>query len=253
MLNKELLDKIGSLVKIENHNKYIDEEDLRFLYNDVNLSCVIFKLLNKNNIEIRRIRKDSTKLREIILEYQKNNNTDLRDEVLYDCLYFIYRISYKMSIVYNTSMEELVSYGYEGLMHGVNTYDKEKNYNIIAYISQNIYYSIARHISNQNNNDYKLISIEEINNIERYDIDDCINEFSDKQILEIVFNKLSFIERKVVELYYGFNDNKEHTLNEIAKLYNYSMESIRLILRRSLKRIKNNYLAEEKNVYIKKR
>lgn len=252
MLDKELLNKIGRLVKTDNHSKYIEEEELRFLYGNVNLSCTIFELLNRNNIKIKRIPKDSTTLREKIIKYQKNN-TELRNEILYDCLYFIYRISYKMSIENSISMEELVSYGYEGLMYAVNNYNKEKNYNVITYISQNIYYSIARHINNYKSSNNKLISIEEINNIESYVIEDTLDRISDKEKVTKCLDKLSPAYQEIVKLYFGFNGNREYTLNEISKKNNTSMEVARKKLRKSLIRIKNNYLAEEKNVYIKKR
>jgi len=77
-----------------------------------------------------------------------------------------------------------------------------------------------------------------------------------KVIINIMLNKLKcsgkrkrgLNEKEVIIKYFGLNDSKRMTLNEIGLEYGVTREYIRLIVKKSIEQMKNKYI---KNVYLK--
>ena len=71
------------------------------------------------------------------------------------------------------------------------------------------------------------------------------NEMEDSTLAEglgVAFDRLSDRERQVIELRFGLAGNKEHTLAEVAKILTVSLERIRQIQVRAIKKMKTPWL-----------
>lgn len=69
--------------------------------------------------------------------------------------------------------------------------------------------------------------------------DKFVNENLNDIITGVIVTKLTPIEREVLALRYGFNEEPK-TLTEIAKIIDYSIEGVRKIELRALKKLRNN-------------
>ena len=249
MLDRELLDKIVSLVKIENHHQYIDEKDLRFLYSDIGLFCQVMETLDKNNIEIRKKPESGRLLKKLILEYQNTKDIKLIEKITNLSMYYIYSIVFNIGKKYNISFEILISPAYEGLLYSINTYDESKNHRIIAYISRNIYYFILKYIEEISKYNENKLKLEEVDKEKYYLIDDRINEMVCVNKIKNYLDVLTPIQKQIIELYYGFNDNDMYSTPEIGKKMNCSRQSINDSRITALKRIKKRIKKEGKEEY----
>jgi len=238
MLSSELLDKIGTLVKVDNHQQYIDEEDLRFLYHDIGLYCKIMEVLDRNNIKIKKRWDRSGILKEKVLEYQRTKNTTLIDEITDLSMYYIYSISFGLSKKYNTSFEELISPAYDGLLYSINSFDESKECPVSNYIKNNIYYYILNYIVMISKNRDNFLPLEVVDNEKYYLIDDRINEMVDARIIYEYLDILTPIQRQILELYYGFYDDDKHSMSEIGNIMNRSRQSIDNNLKVAIKKIR---------------
>ena len=249
MLDRSLLNKIGSLVKRENHYQYIDEKDLRFLYSDVGLFCQVMETLDKNNIEIKRKMDRNSILKNKILEYQKTKEIELIEEITNLSMYYIYSIVFNVGKKYNISFEILISPAYEGLLYSINTYDESKNHPIRAYIPRNIYYFILKYIEEISKYNENKLKLEELDKEKYYVIDDRINEMVCVNKIKNYLDVLTPIQKHIIELYYGFNGNDMYSTPEIGKKMNCSRQSINDSRITALKRIKKRIKKEGKEEY----
>lgn len=245
MLDRELLDKIGSLVKIENHHQYIDEENLRFLYSDVGLFCQVMKVLNRNDIEIRKKPESGRLLKKLILEYQNTKDIKLIEKITNLSMYYIYSIVLQLGKKYTISFEELIFSAYEGLLYSINAYDVNKKQPATGFIPFNIYYFILNYIKKMSKYKENKLPLEILDKEKCYVIDDRINEIVCANEIKNYLDVFTPIQKQIIELYYGFNDNDMHSMTEIGKVMNCSRQSISDSHIIALKRIKRRIQKEE--------
>lgn len=132
-------------------------------------------------------------------------------------------------------------------------YAKTKEISKLLNITKEEVYMLE--IINQN-----LISIEEpTNENTEVRIKDTIavpiNEYNNlflKEELIKLLNKtgLKEIEKEIVKYRYGFHDNKEYTLKEIATIFNITTQYVSLIEKNALKRIKGLKYTKDLKVYL---
>lgn len=75
---------------------------------------------------------------EKFIEYYKTGNKKIREEIIINYIYLVKNIVKKISNQTGFSIEELESYGYEGLIRAVDRYDITKEGSRINYITQAI-------------------------------------------------------------------------------------------------------------------
>lgn len=204
-------------------------------------------------------------LKEKFLEF-KSGNLKARNEIIYANINLVKYIIKKYNIE-NYDFEDLVSIGTIGLIKAVDTYDIEKQIQFPTYAARCINNEILMNIRKfkRNNiqivNMYDCITYDSDNNELKYIdiIEDENSNFVTKMLenslqyeLYNIMNSLSEIEKKLIILYFGFDENK-HTQKEIANILGISQSTIsRLIVQILAKfriKIEDLYLKED---FIKK-
>ena len=182
-----------------------------------------------------------------------------QEEIIYELKYLIYNIISEKYANITYPMEELVSAGNYGLIKAINTYKDNRNTKLSTYAYTCINNSIIDYIKKQKQK-YKTISLNDDENyeiienfsiIEKIDIENSI--INQELYLKInnILNDLPELDKKILYLYFGFEERKEYTQKEIATILNVTQPYISRIINRNLKYIKN-ILLEENYICIKK-
>lgn len=163
--------------------------------------------------------------------------------------------------------KELVAIGNVGLVNAIKTFDKSKNIEFSTYAVRCIDNQILmflRKIKKHNNVDSldKIISYnkdgeklklkdticDKVNFTEEYEKEEIY------QIIQEIVKELPYIERRIITLRFGFDDNKIHTQGEIADIISISQAQVSRLIEKITKKIelklKANGIEEHK---IKKR
>ncbi|MDD5730679.1 MAG: sigma-70 family RNA polymerase sigma factor [Candidatus Omnitrophica bacterium] len=74
-----------------------------------------------------------------------------------------------------------------------------------------------------------------------------LERFLNKERVDNLKGKMSERERKILDMRFGLNDGKQHTLAEVAKKLNLSRERIRQIEEDALKKLKTLYQQQERD------
>jgi RNA polymerase primary sigma factor len=117
--------------------------------------------------------------------------------------------------------------------HNIRIVDKRDLYDIKYYMLE--FDISSSEVDRQENIDSNILysfadKISELNTVEIN-----INNDYNKYVVEKLLYILNDIEKKVVELYYGIGQYKQHTLREIAGITGYSSERVRQLLISSVK------------------
>lgn len=163
--------------------------------------------------------------------------------------------------------KELVAIGNVGLVNAIKTFDKSKNIEFSTYAVRCIDNQILmflRKIKKHNNVDSldKIISYnkdgEELKLKDTiYDKVNFTEEYEKEEIYQIIqeiVKELPYIEKRIITLRFGFDNNKIHTQREIADIISISQAQVSRLIEKITKKIelklKENGIEEHK---IKKR
>lgn len=207
-----------------------------------------------------------------ILKYfklYKNGDKSARDKLIEHNLKLIIHIiernfkdvNNKYSLI---DKNDLMSAGIFGLIKSVDTFDLEKGYSFSTYAVKCIKNEIIRFLK-MYRNDKEKVSMSEvlyyIDNTEEIKYEDIIDSGEDitsyydenetKLVIKESLNILNDLEKKVVELYYGFN-NDSLNQSEISKLLNISQAHISRILKSSGKKL-SNYLQKHGEGFVRRK
>ena len=147
--------------------------------------------------------------------------------------------------------KELVAIGNLGLIKAVNSFDVTRNIKFATYASKCIDNEIKMFLRKLRKeevvdsfnkilfNDFKgnELTIEETLKDDKNITEDYIKEETHLFIRELV-NNLSYKDRQIIIMYFGFFDNKIYTQKEIAEKLNISQSYISRIIKRILKQLK---------------
>lgn len=152
-------------------------------------------------------------------------------------------------------IEDLISIGTIGLMKAINTFKPEKNIKLATYASRCIENEILMYLR-KNGNGKNEISIDEPLNVDwdgnelllsdilGTDVDVTqknLEEETDKELLKIAMNKLSWRERNIVELRFGINKTgEEKTQKEVADMLGISQSYISRLEKRIIGRLRRD-------------
>jgi RNA polymerase sporulation-specific sigma factor len=149
-------------------------------------------------------------------------------------------------------VEDLISIGTIGLIKAINTFNPEKNIKLATYASRCIENEILMFLR-KNNTSKSEISIDEPLNVDwdgnelllsdilgtendliYRDIEDEV----DKQLLDIAMKKLSYREKRIMELRFGLSTGEEKTQKEVADMLGISQSYISRLEKRIIRRLK---------------
>ena len=175
---------------------------------------------------------------QLLKSYRNTRNLEVRNTLILAYLKLVNRNAASFSNAFNFDVEELESYGYEGLIMALENYDFNKS-KLASYINNNIRYSILNGICNE----YQMSSKENFKKLrdisvklkKLYDYDDTYSEYNyhDEIIKEFVDENSSYNVRyrdmQTINLLYS--DSLDEHEDDIAasddnSLYNEVIEKI---------------------------
>lgn len=211
-----------------------------------------------NTLPKSLLKEENKRLIELMLE----GDFDARQKLIESNMRLVtYRVSTRFGTV-NYDKEELVSIGNLGLIKAVDTFDSKREISLATYaikcIDNEIYMFLRKLKKVQAD-----ISLSQPVNIGQKDTERHIEDFlSDgldieeeylnaETILRVreLVKKLPPALRETVSLYYGFNDGKRYTQEEIAKKANCFQSTIHKRLKKAEKLIKRELEKQEQETH----
>lgn len=153
-------------------------------------------------------------------------------------------------------VEDLISIGTIGLIKAINTYNPQKNIKLATYASRCIENEILMYLR-KNQLRKTEISIDEPLNVD-WDGNELllsdilgtdndiiyrgIEDEVDRSLLNCALNKLSKREKRIMEMRFGLNNNKELTQKEVADSLGISQSYISRLEKRIISKLKKEIL-----------
>lgn len=189
-------------------------------------------------------------------QYKKHNDISARDKLIQSNLKFVASVA-KGYQGLGLSYADLIAEGNYGLMKAIDKFDYQKGYKTISYsvwwIRQTILEALRDRIGIQGEelpkdfekqyDDDEVITNEvSINDnfIEYNDIDH--EQIEIKNIISILMDDLNERERFILTKYYGLENNKPLTLEEIGNELDLTKERVRQILVKVFKKMRSEAL-----------
>ena len=133
--------------------------------------------------------------------------------------------------------EELFSYGSECLLNCLDKFDPKKYTYFSAFASITIYRKFLSIISKTK---LEYTNSFNVNNFYNYfDMEEDINCTDRNRTISEVLNTLSDVEKRVIEILYGFDDGYTHTQKEVAKEIERSESRVSQIHQSAIRKLKN--------------
>lgn len=200
--------------------------------------------------EIKKCKPLSRQREQILAEKIKNGDENALNELVNANLKFVVNIA-KMYRKYGVPFSDLISEGNIGLIRAAKKFDGERNIKFITYAVWWIKNSIQECINTYKqentdtccelvtfNNQTKEMYEYEVANITNEYEDNLINYHSREATIEDLLSSLQDRERKIITLYFGLDNNKEHTLDEIGTMLSLTNERVRQIKDKSLVKLR---------------
>ena len=186
-----------------------------------------------------------------IMEQLRAGDEDVKQTLIERNLRLVVYIARKFE---NTGVcvEDLISIGTIGLIKAVNTFDAEKRIKLATYASRCIENEILMYL--RRSCKLKLeVSLDEPLNVD-WDGNELllsdilgtdndlvcrdIEDEVDKELLSLAMKKLTPREKKIMELRFGLNHEKEHTQKEVADTLGISQSYISRLEKRIIRRLR---------------
>lgn len=216
------------------------------IYNKLFIDEGLYPLLNK------------TELHDYFEKYKAGDYTARDILIQHNVRLVIYYVVTKFKKT-SYDLQELVSVGMIGLIKSVDTFDVSKNILFASYATKCIRNEILMFLRKEKkylnidslnrtlNLDEKEITLEDILCDESVELEYDYEKKELYQRLRKVVNMLPELDRKVMELYFGFLNNKPLKQAEIEKQLGFSQSYISRIISRNLKKIKT--ILEDESTY----
>lgn len=134
--------------------------------------------------------------------------------------------------------DELISIGVVGLIKSIDNFDSSKGIPLTSYLKKYINNELSRFL----NKESKRIQFSSLDSSDEFiPLSTIAADYEDKELYKSVRNivdGLPVIEREIVKLHYGFEENVRVTQTEIAKKLCISKSSVSRMLRRALGKVK---------------
>ena len=201
-----------------------------------------------------------------LLRQCRQGSLKARNEIVESNLKFVFDVARRYT-GRGVSISDLISEGNMGLIKAYEKFDETKDVKFISYavwwIKQSMLECIKkaslralneiRKEDNINPVIEKTITDDEDENVtsyetsysDEYETHDNEIEDENRNTVSILLAHLNNRERRVIECYYGMNDNKELTLFEIGKEMHLSSERVRQIKVTAMRKLRSYALIDE--------
>ena len=182
-----------------------------------------------------------------------NKTMDITNEMVKKYEPLVHKLAHQMERTSNFSYEDLVQYGFEGLLTAFKTYRETEKQTFIQYAAWQIRYAIL----NANNNEGHLVKYSYYQ--QKKETKMCINSIdNDENTLQIEYTEgcdissvrsvlyheleLKFSTRDCDIFYrtYGLKNYDYEKSKDVAKMYNISSASVTVINKKIIQYIKDN-------------
>ena len=200
--------------------------------------------------EIKKYKPLTRKEENILAKQIQNGDENALNKLVRSNLKFVVNIA-KMYRKSGVPFSDLISEGNVGLMRAAKKFDGDRNIKFISYAVWWIKNSIQECINEykQDNNEVnvdffkfdkqtKEVYEYELQNINNEYEDNIVNLQSRNSAIDDLLSCLQERERKIIILYFGLFNNKEHTLDEIGSEMSLTNERIRQIKDKSLVKLR---------------
>ena len=201
--------------------------------------------------DIQNIRRLTRREEQILSEKIQKGDEQALNKLVYHNLRFVVNIAknYRNS---NVPFADIISEGNLGLIHAANKFDPKKNIRFISYAVWWIRCYINDFIEEQMTN--SEVSTDEYENYQYHEdfinenFEENLNNLNDRNstIADLLIC-LKDRERRIIQMSFGLNGEKEMTLDEISKVTDLSMERVRQIKDDAIMKLKCEVLSRPSN------
>jgi len=153
-------------------------------------------------------------------------------------------------------LEDLISLGTIGLIKAINTYNPAKNIKLATYASRCIENEILMYLRKYSNIKTEISLDEPLNTdwdgnelllsdvlgTDNDEVSRPIEDDADKRILRESISVLNPRERRIIELRFGLDHDKEYTQKEVAEIMGISQSYISRLEKRTIARLKKEMI-----------
>lgn len=183
-------------------------------------------------------------LNDLFISY-KNGNFEARQKIIEHNLYLVqYCIDHYFNDIKHDKIG-LFEYGIFGLIYSVDHYDVDYGTQFSRYAITSINRMI-NHLLRDEAKFSKEISLDSnldiISNMEDYDAN-FTEQYFDLCSIEDIKEGIGYLnekEQEVINLYFGLNGNKKHTIIEIGELFGISKQYVDVMIKNSLRKIRSH-------------
>lgn len=214
--------------------------------------------------ELKKYKPMSKSKERRLLKQCKRGNIKAKNEIIEANLRFVFDIA-KLYTGRGVPISDLISDGNMGLLKAIDKFDETKDVKFISYAVWWIRQAMSESIKKRKSVNFVEIEPNENNDsiIDSKISDDDEDDISDsrdssysneqeekkkevsrnqKDMVSKIITSLNERERKIIESYYGLNNEKELTLIEIGEKYNLSSERIRQIKISALRKLRSRIM-----------
>ena len=188
------------------------------------------------------------------LEKMKDGDMQARQKLIEHNLRLVAHLSKKYYSI-SRDQDDIISVGTVGLIKGIDSFNPEKNFKLVTYISRCIENEILMSLRNRKKSSQDIYMNDPLdfdksgNALTLVDIiaedDNIVEKIDDKikisKLKEYIDSCLDKREKKIICERYGLFGQKERTQNEIARELNISRSYVSRIEKRALKALYERY------------
>ncbi|HHW69565.1 MAG TPA: sigma-70 family RNA polymerase sigma factor [Tenericutes bacterium] len=190
------------------------------------------------------------------------NDGDNRNKIIVHNLKLSFKLAKKIADDYISREEEIYQSGIVGLIKAVDTFDVNKKQKFSTYACICIRNEIYMYLRKEKNSIFRTSSYEGVV-FENQDKDKLIlekilfneeegyNNIIDREIYNYIYecvNTLSEKEKKIITLFYGFDNGKSYKQKEIAEILGVSRGYVSKTLKTCLTKLRKRLLEYDKDL-----
>ena len=193
---------------------------------------------------------DSTQEQQVLADLAAGKAT-ARDLLITHNLRLVVYIAKKFETP-SAGIEDMISIGTIGLIKAVNTFEPTKNIKLATYASRCIENEILMYLRKSSNrrqdasideplntdNDGNELLLMDVLTSDQPQVGEELERSAERAALRLAVERLAPRERRIMELRFGLNREKEHTQKEVADTLGISQSYISRLEKRIIKRLR---------------